>query len=317
MEKLKNRLDAFSDGIMAVIITIMVLDISPILHDSWPNYLSMGKHIGIYLITFVFVFNMWYQHSTAFAEIDTMTYRILIWEVAFLAVLSLMPVFTSMMAENTTRITVILYGIMQAIINLVFRELAKSIIHLQYTTKADMQQVYRKIYGNANHWLDGLSIVAIVTGYFFPHATLVFYLAYPILSFLINADARQQMYDATALPADEQEDLAKLPASDYVDWRKTARRIWHEQSTSNESADRGQTPTSAAPSPESKTPDATSPLPPWAAWLDQIPEGQRKRRLHDRLDDASPEQKAQMAAWFDQHRQVLQRRKQQGPNEHR
>lgn len=144
MEKLKNRLDAFSDGIMAVVITIMVLDITPILQDSWPHYLTMGKHIGIYLITFVFVFNMWYQHSTAFAEIDTMTYRILIWEVAFLGVLSLMPLFTDMMAENTTSITVMLYGVMQAIINLVFRGLAKSIIHLQYTTKADMQQVYQK-----------------------------------------------------------------------------------------------------------------------------------------------------------------------------
>ena len=313
MEKLKSRLDAFSDGIMAVIITIMVLDITPILHDSWPSYLSMGKHIGIYLITFVFVFNMWYQHSTAFAEIDTMTYRILIWDVVFLAVLSLMPVFTAMMAENTTRITVILYGVMQAAINLVFRELAKSIIHLQYTTKADMQQVYRKIYGNANHWLDGLSLAAIISGYFFPHITLVFYLAYPILSFLINADARQQMYDAAALPADEQEDLAKLPASDYVDWRKTARRIWHEPAEAPQS-----NANQAATSPASKTSGDGSPLPPWAAWLDQSPDPRRKQRLHERFENATPEQQAQMAAWFAQRRQVLHgRNKQQAPKKHR
>lgn len=38
------------------------------------------------------------------------------------------------------------------------------------------------------------------------------------------------MYDADALTADEQKDLAELPASDYGDWRKTARRIWHDQS---------------------------------------------------------------------------------------
>lgn len=175
MEKLKVRLDAFADGIMAVIITIMVLDISPILHDSWPHYLNMGKHIGIYLITFVFIFNMWYQHSTAFAEIDTMTYRILIWEVIFLGVLSLMPLFTSMMAQNTTNVTVIMYGLMQALINLVFRLLAKSIVHLQYTEKADMQQVYQKIYGNANHWLSILSVAAIIVGYFLPQLALIFY----------------------------------------------------------------------------------------------------------------------------------------------
>ena len=198
MEKLKSRLDAFSDGVMAVIITIMVLDIAPVLHDSWAHYLAMGQHIGIYMITFVFVFNMWYQHSTAYAEIETMTYQILIWEVVFLAVLSLMPLFTDMMAENTTRVTVMLYGVTQAVISFLFRGLAKSIVHLQFTTKAEMQQVYQKIYGNANRWLDGLSLVAIIVGYFLPQVALFFYLAYPIMSFFLNADARQQMYDAEA-----------------------------------------------------------------------------------------------------------------------
>ncbi|WDF81569.1 TMEM175 family protein [Lacticaseibacillus pabuli] len=226
MKKLKNRLDAFADGIMAVIITIMVLDITPVLHDSWPHYSAMAIHIGIYLITFVFVFNMWYQHSTVFAEIDTMTYRILIWEVVFLGLLSLMPLFTDMMAENTTRITVILYGVGQATINFVFRTLAKAIIHLQYTAKEDMQKVYLKIYGNANRWLDLLSGAAIIVAYFFPEVALFFFLAYPILSFLLNADARQQMYDAEALPDDEQKDLAAMPASAYTDWRKASRQIW-------------------------------------------------------------------------------------------
>lgn len=291
MEKLKSRLDAFSDGVMAVIITIMVLAIAPVLHDSWANYLAMGQHIGIYMITFVFVFNMWYQHSTAFAEIETMTYQILIWEVVFLAVLSLMPLFTDMMAENTTRVTVMLYGVTQAVISFLFRGLAKSIVHLQFTTKAEMQQVYQKIYGNANHWLDGLSLVAIIVAYFLPQVALLFYLAYPILSFFLNADARQQMYDAEALPAEQQKDLAELPASAYVDWRKLADQLYDQRAAAT-----GQGSTPAA----TNRPAQGSPR--WSEWLNRSLDPRYKKAVKAKFQNATPEQRQQMAEWFAQQR---------------
>lgn len=288
MEKLKSRLDAFSDGVMAVIITIMVLDIAPVLHDSWAHYLAMGQHIGIYMITFVFVFNMWYQHSTAYAEIETMTYQILIWEVVFLAVLSLMPLFTDMMAENTTRVTVMLYGVTQAVISFLFRGLAKSIVHLQFTTKAEMQQVYQKIYGNANRWLDGLSLVAIIVGYFLPQVALFFYLAYPIMSFFLNADARQQMYDAEALPAEQQKDLAELPASAYVDWRKIADQLYDQRAAAT-----GQGSTPATSRTEQGSPR-------WSEWLNRSLDPRYQKAVKAKFQNATPEQRQQMAAWFAQ-----------------
>lgn len=290
MEKLKSRLDAFSDGVMAVIITIMVLDIAPVLHDSWAHYLAMGQHIGIYMITFVFVFNMWYQHSTAYAEIETMTYQILIWEVVFLAVLSLMPLFTDMMAENTTRVTVMLYGVTQAVISFLFRGLAKSIVHLQFTTKAEMQQVYQKIYGNANRWLDGLSLVAIIVGYFLPQVALFFYLAYPIMSFFLNADARQQMYDAEALPAEQQKDLAELPASAYVDWRKIADQLYDQRAAAT-----GQGSTPATSRTEQGSPR-------WSEWLNRSLDPRYQKAVKAKFQNATPEQRQQMAAWFAQQR---------------
>lgn len=290
MEKLKSRLDAFSDGVMAVIITIMVLAIAPVLHDSWANYLAMGQHIGIYMITFVFVFNMWYQHSTAYAEIETMTYQILIWEVVFLAVLSLMPLFTDMMAENTMRVTVMLYGVTQAVISVLFRGLAKSIVHLQFTTKAEMQQVYQKIYGNANRWLDGLSLVAIIVGYFLPQVALFFYLAYPIMSFFLNADARQQMYDAEALPAEQQKDLAELPASAYVDWRKIADQLYDQRAAAT-----GQGSTPATSRTEQGSPR-------WSEWLNRSLDPRYQKAVKAKFQNATPEQRQQMAAWFAQQR---------------
>ncbi|MCD2256492.1 DUF1211 domain-containing protein [Lactobacillus sp. CC-MHH1034] len=52
MEKLKLRLDAFSDAIIAIIITIMVLELPAVLHDSWPAYINLAKETGIFMISF-------------------------------------------------------------------------------------------------------------------------------------------------------------------------------------------------------------------------------------------------------------------------
>lgn len=276
MEKLKNRLDAFSDAIIAIIITIMVLNVPPVLQDSWGHYLLLGKHIGIFLISFIFVANMWYQHATVFGEINTMTYRILIMDMIFLAFLSLMPLFTSMMASNTTRVTVILYGVLQFVVNLLFRYLAKVIIHLEYTDKAAMQKVYVKIYGNANHWLDILAIWDLLVGWFFPEIALVFYLAYPILMFLLNASARQDMYDVATLPEEQQQDVATFNHSELKDFHKAQQQIMT---------------------------DDTATVPNWSKWLDQSVDPKRRKRMLQRYGRSTPEQQAQLQQWFKQHKQ--------------
>ncbi|WP_461213138.1 TMEM175 family protein [Lacticaseibacillus sp. GG6-2] len=279
MTKLKNRLDAFSDAIIAIIITIMVLDIPPVLHDSWHNYLLLGKHIGVFFISFIFVANIWYQHSTAFGEIETMTYRILILDVIFLAFLSLMPLLTNMMAANTTPVTVVLYGVLQFFVNLLFRQLSKTIIHLRYTDKQAMEKVYQKIYGNANHILDGLSIVGIFVGWFFPEVALIFYLAYPVLTFLLNAQARQEMYDVEVLPEDQQQDVADFKASELKDFQKAQQAIMGQTSAEGRPAN-------------------------WQGWLDQNIDPKKRRQIMQRYKRSTPEQQERLQQWFAQHRQA-------------
>lgn len=338
MEKLKNRLDAFSDAIIAIIITIMVLDIPPVLHDSWANYLQLGRSVGIYLISFIFIANIWYQHSTAFGEITTMTYRILILDMFFLAPLALMPLATNMMANNTTRITVILYGLLQLVVNWIFRFLAKAIIHLQYTDRAEMSSVYTKIYGNANHYLDLLSVAALIIAWFLPELALLVYLAYPILMFLLNSDARQQMYDVAALPDDQQAAFLQLDAAGQRDFWKAHQSIVTDPDADADPADdSGQAPaaseqtadtTTTAQSTEAATPtNPTKPAPAqpeghpqapdlaaatanWSHWLDQNVDPRRRKQMQKRMDHITPEQQQRMAAWFAQRDEITRTVKQ-------
>lgn len=277
MQKLKNRLDAFSDAIIAIIITIMILDVPPVLHDTAANYLQLGKSLGIYLISFIFIANMWYQHGTVFGEIETMTYRIIILDMGFLALLSLMPLFTNMMANNTTTVTVMLYGLTQFLVNWSFRLLTKAIVHLEYPDRGAMRQVYAKIYGNRNRALTMLSILAWVTAYFYPRAALVFYLLYPVLMFLLNSTARQQMYDIENLPPDQQKDFSQLNAADRRAFLAAQAAIMNPKATSQQAA-----------------PPTTN----WADWLDQNVDAKRRQLIRERFANTTPEQRAQMAQWF-------------------
>ena len=61
MKKLKKRLDAFSDAIIAIIITIIVLELPIHVVNGTVDYVQLFRSVGIYIVSFCFVANLWYQ----------------------------------------------------------------------------------------------------------------------------------------------------------------------------------------------------------------------------------------------------------------
>ncbi len=220
MKKLKARLDAFSDAVIAIILTIMVLDLTPVLKDNISDYLTLAKEIGVYIISFAFVANNWYQHATLFNEIDDMSYRIMLYDFLYLIPLSLTPLATNMMASNTTSITVVAYGILVAIVSLCFRILARAVTNFQYTNKSQMREIYTKIYGKHNIYFSLFNVVLIVLGYFFPQIVLWFFLPYPLVYMVFSSNDRQQMYDAAQLTANQREQYLQLPTGELRKFQK-------------------------------------------------------------------------------------------------
>jgi TMEM175 potassium channel family protein len=112
------RLVAFSDGVFAITITLLVLEIRPPTDDAelldglvalWPSYLA-------YAVTFLFIGQVWVNHHVMFDHIRGADRTVLLLNTVLLMVVAFLPFATSVLAESLRsghgqRTAVAFYGI--------------------------------------------------------------------------------------------------------------------------------------------------------------------------------------------------------------
>jgi uncharacterized membrane protein len=94
------RLEAFSDGVIAVIITIMVLELKVPHQDGLAGLSAVFPTLCLYLISFAFTAIYWVNHHHLIHRTDEADDRILYANLVFLFFLSLLPFFTSYVLEK-------------------------------------------------------------------------------------------------------------------------------------------------------------------------------------------------------------------------
>jgi uncharacterized membrane protein len=110
-----SRLEAFSDGVLAVIITIMVLELHVPEHEFTLDALREEAGLGLltYLLTFIYIGIYWNNHHNMFQLVDRVDGAVLWANLALLFMLSLMPFTTQWMdlsdLEHPT--PVVVYGV--------------------------------------------------------------------------------------------------------------------------------------------------------------------------------------------------------------
>ncbi|HUC63813.1 MAG TPA: TMEM175 family protein [Stellaceae bacterium] len=95
-----ERLSAFSDGVFAVLITVLVLDLQPPAHPTfnallllWPTWLS-------YAVSYLFIAIVWTNHHYLLRYASEATHRLLWFNFAHLFSMSLLPLSTAWMAVS-------------------------------------------------------------------------------------------------------------------------------------------------------------------------------------------------------------------------
>ena len=96
----KGRLEAFSDGVVAILITILVLELRVPHGDNWQALRPLLPVFLTYVLSFVFLGIYWNNHHHMLHTADRINGKILWANLHLLFWLSLVPFVTGWMGEN-------------------------------------------------------------------------------------------------------------------------------------------------------------------------------------------------------------------------
>ncbi len=96
----KNRIEAFSDGVLAIIITIMVLELKAPHGTDWASLEPVLPFFLSYLLSFIYLAIYWNNHHHLLHTVTKVSGGILWANMHLLFWLSMIPFTTGWMAEN-------------------------------------------------------------------------------------------------------------------------------------------------------------------------------------------------------------------------
>jgi len=134
----KGRLEAFSDGVIAIAITLLVLEIKvPVptdggadlaeqLADQWPSYAA-------YVVSFLTIGIIWINHHATIRRIHTADHVLLLLNLLLLLAVGVLPWTTALLAEylrepHGDKLTAMIYGGSFLLVTVIFYLLQRHIL---------------------------------------------------------------------------------------------------------------------------------------------------------------------------------------------
>jgi TMEM175 potassium channel family protein len=110
----RTRLETFSDGVIAISITLTVLSIQ--VPHGLPNsrvgsaILHLIPDVSTYLLSFAVIGAFWMSHHFVLDRIERVDRRIMLLNLGFLAAISLVPLVTSLLSQYSVSVSVMTYA---------------------------------------------------------------------------------------------------------------------------------------------------------------------------------------------------------------
>ncbi len=168
----KGRLEAFSDAVLAILITIMVLEMKVPHGDDLHSLLSLKYVFLSYVLSFIYLAIYWNNHHHMLHAAHRVSGSVLWANIHLLFWLSLVPFATAWMGENNfSTIPVILYGIVLIMAGIAYYFLA----HCLADIHGKDSELARAL-GNDRKGKISVLIYAIAIGLCFIHPLIAFIL---------------------------------------------------------------------------------------------------------------------------------------------
>jgi uncharacterized membrane protein len=175
----RGRLEAFSDGVIAIIITVMVLEMKVPHGEDWSALLPLIPVFVSYVLSFVYLGIYWNNHHHMLHAARHIDGGVLWANLHLLFWLSLVPFVTAWMGENHfSTIPVALYGFDLLAAAIAYYILARALVAVNGTDSPIAVALGRDIKGKISPII---YLAAIVLSFFYAPAALGLYFVVAII----------------------------------------------------------------------------------------------------------------------------------------
>jgi uncharacterized membrane protein len=178
-KSLVGHVSALNDGVVAIIITIMLLEIPfPETPSRYPGFLWS---VVVFLISFFIVADFWYENKRSFETAREVDHPVLILNFMFLASLALIPVMTKWILNRTDGFAVMNYGVIYLSTLILQNLLTFAIVRKRFQNHCGL---FLKMTLSRIGVILILNVAMIVLGSRFPRQIIILYSLLPVLDFL-------------------------------------------------------------------------------------------------------------------------------------
>lgn len=126
-----NRLEAFYDAIIAIIVTVLVLELPQPATASLTSLWAIKTSYFAYLISFLVCTNLWMYHHMIYNHVEKINTKIIWQNIVVLLIVSLIPYLSVFVANNPfSLLAQVLYGLDFISMNISLYFMAKSLINV-------------------------------------------------------------------------------------------------------------------------------------------------------------------------------------------
>jgi TMEM175 potassium channel family protein len=170
----KDRLAAFSDGVLAIIITIMVLELKLPHGADWATLAGAAPHFLSYVLSFIYLAIYWNNHHHMLHTVTRVDGLILWANSHLLFWLSLIPAATAWLGENfPAPVPTAVYGVSLLMPAIAYVLLQNAIIHRQGRRSVLAAAIGSDLKGKIS---PVLYIAGIALAFVYPPASIALYI---------------------------------------------------------------------------------------------------------------------------------------------
>lgn len=178
-----SRLEAFSDGVIAIIVTIMVLELRAPAQPTWRALMKVAPIFMSYGLSFLVVAIMWVNHHHLIHAVRHVTARLLWSNLNLLFWMSLIPFVTDFAGKNPREpMAVALYGLDLALCGSSFYLLRTELVR-QEGSDGNLRD-YHDGMQRKNAFSAGLYLLSVPLAYVSIYASFFIFALIPALYFL-------------------------------------------------------------------------------------------------------------------------------------